>query len=330
MAYLLGESITLGVGSETTRGTAVAPTDFIPARTASDIIKKVEKTIIKETRGSKYASYGTEITHSRGEGELEFNVKNRTIGYFLKSLLGSINSATKAGETAVYNHTFGILTGSPAHPTITLALAQQGFQDYEYNGAIITKLDLEAKMDDVVTAKVAMISRDEAEHADFTTAFNGTDYLFRNHDFKVKVATSLAGLASATAQPLKEFKISIANNGKANHVVNSISPDDVLGGIVEIGGNIKVDYTGKENYDYYKSNTPLYMEIAMTNTSQTIGTASNPAMVITLYRVSYTSYKADRPIDDITSESIEFNAHFSTADSKAVQVLLTNEKNNYN
>lgn len=329
MAYLLGESITMGVAVEASRGTAVAPTDFIPARTASDVVKLVEKTMIKETRASKFGTYGAEITHSRAEGEVEFNLKNRTIGYFLKSLLGSVSSALKGGETVVYNHTFNILTNSPANPTICLALAQEGFQDYEYNGVMVTKLDIEAKMDDVVTVKAGFIARDEAEHADYTPSFNSNDYLFRNHDFKVKLATSLGGLAGATALPLKEFKLSMANNGKANHVVNAISPDDVLAGVSEIGGSIKFDYIDKTYYDYYKNNTPLYMEISAINTGQAIGVASNPSMVVTLYKVSLTSYKADRPIDDIVSQSIDFNAHYSTADSKAVQVVLTNEKATY-
>ncbi len=329
MSYLLGENVTMGVASEATRGTPVSPTDFVPARVASDITKKVEKTMVKESRASKFGTYGAEITHSRGEGELEFNLKNRTIGYFLKSLLGSVSSALKGGETVVYNHTFSILATTPANPTITLALAQQGFQHYEYNGVLITKLDIEAKLDDVVTAKVSMVSRDEATHADYTPSFNTNDYLFRNHDFKVKVATSLGGLSGATALPLKEFKISMANNGKANHVVNSITPDDVLSGVNEIGGSMKIDFTGITLYDYYKNNTPLYMEISAINTAQTIGVSSNPSMVITLYKVSLTSYKADRPIDDIVTESIDFNAHYSTADSKAVQVVLTNEKATY-
>jgi hypothetical protein len=330
MSYLLGESITMGVACESVRGTPVVPSDFVPARTASDVIKVVEKTMIKETRGSKYGTYGTEITHTRGEGELEFNVKNRTIGYFLKSLLGSVSSALKGGESVVYNHTFSILATSPANPTLTLALAQQGFQHYEYNGVAITKLDIEAKLDEVVTAKVGFVSRDETEHADFTPSFNSSDHLFRNHDFKVRVATTLGGLSGATPQPLKEFKLSFANNGKANNVVNAITPDDVLSGVNEIGGSMKIDFTGKTMYDYYKSNTPLYMEVSMVNIGQLIGTASNPSMVVTLYKVSLTSYKADRPIDDIVSESIEFNAHYSVADSKAVQVVLTNEKANYN
>lgn len=329
MAYLLGESVTMGVAKEATRGTGVVPTDFVPARTASDCVKVVEKTMVKESRASKFATYGTEITHSRGEGSLEFNVKNRTIGYFLLSLLGSVSSALKGGESVVYNHTFSILTTSPANPTLTLALAQQGFQHYEYNGVIITKLEIEAKLDEVVTGKVDFVSRDETEHADYTTAFNSNDYLFKNYDFKIKLATSLGGLSGATALPLKEAKIMFANNGKPNHVVNALTPDDVLSGVNEIGGSIKFDYIDKTFYDYYKNNTALYMEISMTNTLQTIGTSSNPAIVFTLYKVSLTSYKADRPIDDITTQQIEFNAHYSTADSKAVQVVVTNEKSTY-
>jgi len=329
MSYILGESVQMGVGNETTRGTAVSPTDFIPARTASNIQKVVEKTIIKEGRATKYGSYGTEITHARGEGELEFNVKSRTFGYFLKSLLGTVSSATKAGETVVYEHTFGILTGTPQNPTITIGLSQQGFQDYAYNGAMVTKLELEAPIDDVVKAKASFISRDETEVSDYTVAFANDDHYFRNYDFKVKMADTLGGLTGATPIALKEFKLSLANNSKANHVISSITPDDVLAGLAEIGGSMTIDYTDKANYDAYKNNTAKYMQIEMTNTSETIGTSANPKIVITLYRVSLTSYKADRPLDEIVTEQIEFNAHYSQSDAKAIQVVLTNTKATY-
>lgn len=329
MAYLLGESVNMGVGNETTRGTAVSPSDFVPARTTATIQKVVEKAMIKEGRATKVGSYGSEITHARGEGELEFNVKNRTIGYFLKSLLGSVSSALKGGETVVYNHTFGILVGTPQNPTITIALAQQGFQDYQYNGAIVNKLELEAPIDDVVKAKASFISRDETEVADYTVAFASNDHLFRNYDFKVRIADTLGGLTGATPLALKEFKLAIANNGKANHIISSIIPDDVLAGMAEIGGSMTIDYIDKSNYDTYKSNAYKYMQIEMINTTQTIGVSSNPKILITMHKVSFTNYKADRPLDEIVSEQIDFNAHYSIADSKAIEVVLTNEKATY-
>lgn len=328
--YLLGENVNLGVGVESTRGTAVTPSDWIAARTPTGIAPVVEKVMIKETRGTRFSSSGLETTHKRAEGDLEFNIRNKTIGYILKSLLGNVNSTAKAGETTVYEHLFTILSSSPSNPSLTLGLSQPGFQDYTYKLALATALEINLAMDDLVNGTASFIAADEVEKTpSYTPSFVSDDYHFRNHDIRVKIASNVAGLASADAVCIKDFKMKIANNAKPQMCVASISPIDILGMTYEIEGSLTVDYTGKENHDKYVNSTVFAMEISMVNTSVAIGSSSNPSIVITLPNVTIKDYKANRPIDDIVSEELGISCHYSLDDNSAISIKVVNEKASY-
>jgi hypothetical protein len=328
--YLLGENVNLGVGKETTRGTPVAPAAWIPARAPAGINVVVEKTAIKETRGTRFSSSGQEVTHKRAEGELEFNVRNKTIGYILKSLLGNVNSTAKVGDATVYEHTFSVLSSNPSNPSLTLALSQPGFTDYEYKLALVSALELSTPMDDLVNATASFLAAGEAEKTpSYTPAFSDDDHYFRNHDIRVKIASDVAGLSSADAICIKDFKMKIANNAKPQMCVASISPIDILGMTYEIEGTLTVDYTGKDNHDKYVNATVFAMEISMINTSKTIGTASNPEIKITLPNVTIKDYKANRPIDDIVTEELGISCHYSLEDNSAITVKVVNELATY-
>lgn len=329
--YLLGENVNLGVAAETPRGSAAAPTRWIPARTPTGVRLVVEKTQIKETRGTRFSSSGLETTHKRAEGDLEFNVRNTTIGYILKSLLGQVSSAAVAGETTVFKHTFGILSDSPSNPSLTLALSQPGFQDYEYALALATELELSTPMNDLVNGTVKFLAAGEAEKTpSYTPVFQDDDHYFRNHDIRVKIANNVAGLAAADAICIKDFKIKLANNAKPQMCVASLAPVDILGMTYEIEGNLTVDYTGKDNHDKYANSTVFAMQLTMENTSVTIGGASHPKIVVTLPNVTIKEYKANRPIDDIVSEELAISCHYSLADNSAITVEVINETANYN
>lgn len=330
MSNLLGENINLGLGVETTRGTEATISDWVPARTPAGINVIVDKTPIKETRGTRFSSTGFETTHKRAEGELEFNVRNRTIGYILKSLLGSVSSALKSGETAVYEHIFTVLSASPSNPSLTVGISRPGFTDYKYLLALVSALELRTPMDDLVNATATFLASDEAEKSpSYTPAFTDEDTYFRNHDLRVKIASNVAGLSSADAICIKDLKLKISNNAKPQMCVASISPIDILGMTYEIEGTLKVDYTAKDNHDRYVNSTVFAMEISMENTSKTIGSASHPKIVITLPNVSIKTYKEDRPIDDIVSEELGISCHYSLSDNSAITVKVINEKENY-
>lgn len=331
MAYLFGEQIQLGLGVEATRGTAVAPQAWIPARTPTGIVAVVDKVQIKETRSTGISSQGSEIVQTRAEGDLEFNVRNTSIGYILKSLLGGVSSSTALGATT---HTFTRQASGPQNPALTLALAQTGYQDYEYPLAIVNSLEIRTPIDDLVNATASFIAIGENTHADYTPAFNDTDDVaFRQHDVVIKFAADASGLDAASGVCVKEFALTISNNARPKQCIGSTSPTDIFTLMTEISGNFVADYEGPATYyDLFKANTPRAMRIEMTRDDlPVLGTSAlYPKIQIDLHNVTFDGYSPERPIDDIVSEGIDFMAHYDSADGAAITVRIQNEQANYN
>lgn len=326
----MGEQVQLGVGIEDVRGTGVAPQAWIPARTPAGIVSVVEKVPIKETRGSGIASQGSEIVQKRAEGDLEFNVRSATIGYFLLSLLGDVDSvyALSAGT-----HTFTRQVSGPQNPALTLALAQPGVQHYEYALAVVSSLEIRTPIDDLVNATVSFVGKGEANHANYTPAFDeDDDVIFRNHDVTIKFADNVAGLAAAPAVCINEFALTIANNSRAKQCIGNVNPTDIFSLISEISGNFVADFEDPADYyDIFKAGTYKAMRITMERDDlPVIGTSAlRHKIEITLPRVSFDGYTPDRPIDDIVTESIDFMAHFDEDEEGAIEVVIQNAQEEY-
>lgn len=331
MPYLRGEDIIIGVGAEATRGSAVAPQAWIPGRTPSGIKPVLEKTLIKETRGSKVATHSSEITQKRAEGDLEFNVRSESIGYLLKSLLGAVSSGVADGETTVYEHVFTVLPEDPEHPSLTIGLHQPNQQDYAYALGIVSSIEFKIAPNDLVVATVNFIAKSETEKAGpaYVPAISSVDYYFRHQDVAIYLAADLAGLDAADPVSVKDFSVVISNNARPDQNASELNPGNVLGLVIEPKGTFMADQLGKTNHDIFTAGTYKALRIAMTRSDVTLGNAENPTIKIDFARVSFEGWDPDRPIDDVAKEKIEFNAHYSEADAKAVEITVVNATENY-
>ena len=91
-----------------------------------------------------------------------------------------------------------------------------------------------------------------------------------------------------------------------------------------------LDYEGDTYHDLVKDGTYKAMRIEMERSDITIGATSHPKVKIDLAKVSFESNAPDRPIDDIAKDSLVFTPHYSSDDSKGIEVVVTNEVTNYN
>lgn len=329
MSLLRGEDLSLGIGMEdpAARGAIVTPQGWIPARTPTGINVEVIKALIKETKASGIMSQGSEVVQRKAVGDLEFNLRSELIGYILKSLIGKCTTAVAYGT--VNSHTFEILPNDPQFPSISLALAQPGQQDYGYKGALVKSLEIRTPIDDLVNATIEFEAQDEEEKSDYTPSFQTTDYLFRPQDIEIKLAANIAGLGAAEAINVKEFSLKIANNGRAQQHIGSLTPTDIIANLLDIGGNITIDYEGDTYHDYYKDGDYKAMQITLDRSDIDLEGGYSPKIVIQLAKVSFESSSPDRPIDDIVRDSLEFKAHYSDGDSEAINVVVQNTIDDY-
>lgn len=333
MAYLQGEGIAFGIATEATRGTAVEPQIWIPARSPSTIQTVVDKFTIQEAKGTGITSHGSEIATSRAEGSLEFNVRNKSIGYLLRSALGEPTSAEIPTSTGAYSHIFKKQVSDAQHPSATFALSQPGAQSYEYPLGIVQNLSINLPLDDLVNASVDLMAKVENDHAAYTPAFSTSDdHIFRNPDVTIKFADTVAGLSGATEVCLSEFSLATAVATNPRNCIGSSSPTDILSGAAEITGTIGSVFEDVATYyDVFKSGGYKAIEIKMERSDLAdIGTSSQkPGITILLPKVSFESYTPDRPLEDIVNESIDFTAHYSDSDTTAMNITLYNDKADY-
>lgn len=327
MSYTKGSDVNLGVAQEATRGTHSTPTDWVPARTPTGITVQQEKYLVEETNAAGVDTSASEIVQKSAGGDLEFNVRNGTLGHFLKSLLGKVT--TTSVETGVYKHVFTV-DPKAQKPVLSLALAQEGgAQHYAYTTAGVNSLELRTPINELVNATAQFMAVKEAEHADFTPAFASTDYYFRHSGVVIKLASGVSGLDSADAISLKEFSNTIEGNVSKNQNIGSVYPNDVLAGRLALSGSFTADYTDKTHHDSFEQGTYQALRIDMTRDDVTLGTSSNPKLTIDYPRVSFESYESDRPLDDILKDNVEFKAHYDASEAKAIEVTLINEVSSY-
>lgn len=328
MALTKGESIALGVGVEATRGTFVEPQDFIRLREPVGLDTIVEKVDIREATGSGMDTQGQEITKSKVEGEAAFNLRFRTIGYLLRSLLGGVSSSTEAGETVVYRHAFTLDT-SVLQPALSFALAKGDLPHTAVNGGIVSTLGLNFPLEDVINGTATLMGRSEAAHADWTPAFASDDQLAPRHYMTVKLAANIAGLAGASAIDITEASVTLDRQSREKMVVSSLSPTDYIGRLLNITGSFTWEKTSDTYKDLAEANTSQALQIDIVNTAVDIGVSSNPTLTITLPNVTLMRSET-RPLDDVITETIEFKAHYDAAEASGVTISLLNEKENYN
>jgi len=252
MAYIRGEDINIGVGTEnpTARGTVVAPQAWIPGRTPTGITPIIEKVELKETRASGIDTQGSEIIQKRAEGDLEFNVRCGSFGYLLKSWLGKTTPSV-VEAAAVWSHLFEVLPQNPEHPSLSLGLSQPNSQDYNYGLALVKTLEIKTPIDDLVNATVGFLASKEEEKAGaaHVVSFCATDYVFRHQDVVVKFADSAASwaltktaLTGAAALSLKEFSFSGDNNARVNQNIGELNPGNVLALLQSLKATLKADF----------------------------------------------------------------------------------------
>lgn len=330
--YLRGEDINIGVGVEdpTTRGTVVAPQSWIPGRTPTGIKSIVEKVDIKETRSTGIDTSGSEIVQKRVEGDLEFNIRNNSIGYLLKSLLGKVTTTVvDAGET--WSHLFEVLPQDPQHPSLTIGLSQPNIVDYDYPLGIVKSLEVKTPVDDLVNATVNVIASSEAEHTPvFEPTFASNDYSFRHQDVTIKIADDVAGLAGASALSVKEFSFSDDNNSRVNQNIGELNPSDIISNLLSSKITLKCDYKDAVAWhDLFKSGEYKAMSVKMERSDVTIGTTSNPSAEVVFPKVSIGDWTPDRPIDDIVTEGVEIKVHYDDTEAEAIHITLVNETESY-
>lgn len=315
----------VGIGRETTRGTAVAPA-YWSKWLELDFQDRVNKVRNDSALGTLDMYNDSEVIERWSDGKLDGKITDKTFGLILAAALGANSTdATASGETIVYDHTYATANTAIAQ-SLTL-VRKDSNSNKRYARAMLSKLDIE-----VVTGEYAKYS------AEFTAmkGVTNTDVpaLVAENEFVprhavVKMASAVAGLNAATQIPIKSFKLSIDNHVEPYFVLGSDEPAEINNLEREVTGEITLRYTDTTYETLWTNNTDQALRIDLTNTDVTLGTATNPKLRITLPKVTLEDFAKPADKSAIVEQTFKFTGMYDFTAGYAISAVLTNTVASY-
>lgn len=312
MSKFIGRRVNVGIGKESSRGTAAAVGFTVPKMNYT-LEDKANKAQSGESFSHIAGSGSQEVVVGRfSEGELEGEVNANSFGLLLLATLGSVTSAAYA--TSAYKHTFS-LSNSNQHTTLTV-FTKDPIGDTAFKGCMVDSLEIEVNPSDIVKYTCGIKGRKGNDWS--WTASYAADYKFVGRELTFKVASNTAGLSAASALSLKNLKLTIQKNSDYDWVLGTLEPEDILNKQITIEGMLELNYEDRTWRDYMLNGSTKAVGILLTNGRETIGSAGNPAVYFEFPVVSFSEWESTRDNDDVAGQSIKFTALYDISTSKLI------------
>lgn len=317
MAKYIGRRIKIGIGKESVRGTAIAPTYLIPDMSFSfdDMTKKARS---DAGLGRIEDSEESFVVSKWGEGDFEGEVRASSFGLILLSLLGSV--ATSAPVDSAYTHTF-TLSQTNQHPSLSLLVGDPNTTE-AYPLGMINSLELTADLENVLKFSCGFMSK-QGSTSVLAQATLATEFKFTKKHAIIKLATTLAGLDAAPALSIKELSLTINKNAALDEVLGSVDPEDILNHQTSVEGSLKLNYEDETFKNYAKDGTFRAMRIQFINTDATIGAGTTPKLTFEFPKVDFYDWKPNNALEDIVTQDIAFKGNYDLTNGVPV---ITNTK----
>jgi len=295
----------IGIAKEVTKGTVVAPTDFIPV--AKDSLKPVDIVDpLYDTglRGSNVVNYAYIQGRTRSTFDFGGAVFADTIGYGLAGLLGSVATT---GASAPYTHTISLLnslTSDVDVQPISYTLTDFYAVDVRsYPGCQFSDFSLKFNADGMLEYDTKTTGWASSTVADPTPTFSTVlpTPVWRG-------TVSIGGSAVATAM---EGSIEMTRGVTPIYgISNTQNPYQVFLGALEVTGNIKFVMENDSQLINFLNNT----QPAIVLNWQYGSGATLVQIQATISKGAYTAAVIERG-DDFVSVTIELNGQANTTDA---------------
>lgn len=323
MTKIIGRKLSVGLGKETSRGTAVAAAFWIPKMDFS-LDDKINFAVDDSSIGVIEDSINQEITSKYSELEIGGRVYDKSFGLILLGVFGTETSSTQVGgETLVYDHLFNV-SESAQHTSLTVSAADpNGGSGLQYTLAMVDQFQLEFETGKFLTYKAGLRANANAS-ASVTASFTAENG-FRPQDGIIKVASTLSGLAGASAITVKKGQITIKKNVEDDVVIGNVSPVDRLNKAFSVEGSLELLYDSRTYIDTdLLGDLAQALRIQFVNSSVTIGSASSPTITFDMAKVKFQEVSRKIANNDLIRQTIKFKAFYSMSDSLMIKATLRN------
>lgn len=324
----IGKQIQVGISRETTRGAASAVATFWLAADDWSLDEKWKNAQDVQVYGIIESEQSETRVKAWSEGSLKVPISANSSGLLLYSMFGAVTTSTKVGETVVFNSAFTVAQ-NVQHQSVTLFMHDPIVSvDYVYANTVVTKMDIDYSLGKFVEITASIKGMKGSSVATLTPA-QIVETRFVPQYLTFSQAANNAALPGSTIK-IKSLKLSINSNEEDDDVMGSISPRDFLNKEFKVEGTIEAIWQNESDFKTNSiANTPQAMRISMVNSDVTIGSTSNPALVIDLAKVYVTDFSKPFKIKDIMYQTIKFNAAYDPTPAFMIRGTLTNTVASY-
>ena len=319
MAKTIGSLVNVGIGRETTRGTAVTPAYWLP-KAEFDFQDKAERIGYSAPYGVIEDEMDGDIGKLWGEGTLTMPVRDKSLGLIMSAVLGEI-PATALTETGVWTHTYAGFEQSSLHQSLTIR-RQDANEALSFPNAMIQSYELQYVLGEFVSQSIGFMSKAGASASSAST-YVAENY-FRPQDLTFKFAVNQAGLAAASAIVVDELTLTIEKNLIDYQALGSTALNEIFNGQVAVSGSVTLLWDATTYKALYTAQTVQAVRMTLENTKTLIGATKYPKLEIDLYRAQVEEWELEQSNDGIIKQTLGFKGMYSLADSKSIQVTIQN------
>lgn len=258
MGIDIGRLGSLGLGIEETPGTAVSADVYLPFTEISlrghhepieDIASKTSRLMDKDSvPGQKWS-----------EGDVGINLDVVNSGYLWKLALG--NEQLEAGTPN--NHTFYVTTSGNTPKTATLIYSRSSTDIEQYVNSAVDELSINVPNDGLATMSASFQGKfPTAGDSQTATTTSGTMVTFK--DMSVKFGEDLTAANGASATPVNEFNLTIANNLEVIHRSGDNDVSTIRTKGCRITGGYTVFFDSETDKNAYYNLNKRAMEVTLT------------------------------------------------------------------
>lgn len=326
MAKIIGRTGAIGIGIESTQGTKVAASYWVPVQGYS-YDDKIELVKNDSAMGRIEEFNDADITKLWGEGDYDGKIFLNSVGAELVALFGQSPTSAQRTTTGVYDHTYALLNNND-HKSLTIAY-EDGIQELSFPFAMIDSWSLEVAVDDYVKRSISLMGK-KSESATHTPAFTN-EIEFIPSQITFKMASAQSGLDAASGINVTAFNMEVSKNVEPVYVLGSNEPNDILNKQFGVTGSIEMYFENTTYRDYVFANTHRAIRIDMKDTATIIGSSGshNPELYFDLNEVVFEEFERGWDANDPLTQTINFEAVFSRADAAMISARLTNTVTSY-
>lgn len=295
----------VGIAKETTKGTAVAPTDFIPV--AKDSLKPVDiYDALYDTglRGSNVMNYN--YIQGRGRSTFDFGgaVFADTIGYGLAGIMGAV---TTTGASAPYTHTISLLnsltSGANAQPIAYTLTDFYAVNVRRYPGCQFSDFSLKFNADGMLEYDSKTTGWVSSTTTDPTPTFSTV--------LPTPVWRGTVSIGGSAVSYSMEGNIDMKRAVTPIYgISNTQNPYQVFLGALEVTGSIKFVMTADTELTRFLNNSQPAIVL-----DWSYGTGASAVQIqATITKGAYTAAVIDRG-EDFVTVTIELNGQGNTTDA---------------